>query len=136
MKRLFAIALLIIFSLQFAGVHIYFSFRLSGVTSERLQAKPGRSVYDLNQRTDEVVVSEPGDDDRDNLMSFFHSVFKRSHKDRKRVPPTAVKLLTLKYLTSAVILEFSEAQVRVAYTAYLLQYDSLTKPLDTPPPRA
>jgi hypothetical protein len=102
------------------------------------EIKIDNKMYDvahLEYKGDTVIVYAQHDEDEDDLMAYFHSVLKRGHKDRKRVPGNLIKVLATQYLGSSFTIDFASPLSVQFDTAYLTYYSSLEFGKPTPPPR-
>jgi hypothetical protein len=102
------------------------------------EIKIGNNMYDVafvEERKDSVIVYAMHDQDEGTFLTLVHTIVKRIHHDRKRIPHAYMKIFGLSYLASFFQVDYPKVAKQLPNTNYFKLYSSVDPSLNTPPPK-
>lgn len=89
----------------------------------------------LERKGDLIQVYAMHDEAEDDLLAFLSEVTSRSAKDKKPVPSQLVKLISLQFIKSEILLNSISNKLIVHHTNYSAHESNVIRFIDSPPPR-
>ena len=106
---------------------------------EEMEMQWNNRMYDIAriEKTDSVVkIYCKHDADEDDLLALMNKVAETAGSDKKPVPSSLLSFLSLVFIPTQGNFHFCSTVIALPETPYVNSYNTLSYPIDSPPPRA